>query len=388
MREVAILGVGMTRFGPTNLNIKELFASAALEALAESNLSPKRIQALFVGNVLGDFAEGQINLAGFLANEIGLGPEVPATRIEGACATASIAFRDAFMWVASGMVDVALVGGVEKISHMGTALATRTFAMATDSHYEALCGLTFPGVFSMLANLYADTYKIPLDTLKTQMAQVAVKNHHNGTMNPLAQFQSEITIDKVLNSAMVCDPLQLYDCCPFSDGAAAVVLTSHDIAKQHVSQPVRVLGVGQGSAGALGRQKNFTIMPSRVASARQAYAMADVGPEDIDVCELHDCFTIAEIVASENLGFFEYGDGAAAVQRGDSAINGRIAINPSGGLKSKGHPIGATGCAQIYEITKQLRGECGERQVQGARIGMTDTLGGNAGTVVNIILGR
>lgn len=388
MREVAVMGVGMTRFGPTHLNVKEMFAEAALAALADANLSPKAVNALFVGNVLGDFAEGQMNLAGFLANELGLGPEVPATRVEGACATASIAFRDAFMWVAAGIYDIVLVGGVEKVSNMGTPLATRAFAMATDSHYEALCGLTFPGVFGMLTHLYADKYNLPLERLKTAMAQVAVKNHHNGTMNPLAQFQKEISVEKVLNSAMVCDPLQLYDCCPFSDGAAAAVIASREIAQKQVEKPIRVLGVGQGSAGALGRQKDYTVMQSRVASARQAYQMAGITPDAVDVCELHDCFTIAEIVASENLGFFDFGEGAAAVEKGETAIGGRIPINPSGGLKSKGHPIGATGCAQVYEIVNQLRGVCGDRQVDGARIGMTDTLGGDAGTVVNIILGR
>lgn len=387
MREVAIMGVGMTKFGPTHLNLKELFAEAALQAIEEANLKSGDIQALFVGNVLGDFAEGQMNLAGFLANELGLGPHVPATRVEGACATASMAFRDAFMWVASGFYDIVLVGGVEKVSHMGTPLATRTFAMATDSHYEELCGLTFPGVFAMLTHLYADKYGIPLATLKEHMARVAVKNHHNGTMNPLAQFQSEITTEKVLNSPMVCDPIQLYDCCPFSDGAAAVVIASREVAQKRTDKPVRVMGVGQGSAGALSRQKDFTVMQSRLASASQAYKMAGIEPRDIDLCELHDCFTIAEIVASECLGFFDFGKGGAALERGETEIGGKIAINPSGGLKAKGHPIGATGCAQIYEIVKQLRGECGARQVDGARIGMTDTLGGDAGTVVSIILG-
>lgn len=291
------------------------------------------------------------------------------------------------MGVASGFYDIVLVGGVEKVSHMGTPLATRTFAMATDSHYEELCGLTFPGVFAMLTHLYADKYGIPLAALKESMARVAVKNHHNGSMNPLAQFQSQITLEKVLTSAMVCDPLQLYDCCPFSDGAAAAVIATREIAQKRVDKPVRVLGVGQGSAGALSRQQDFTVMRSRLASAAQAYKMAGIGPQDIDLCELHDCFTIAEIVAGECLGFFDFGQGAAALEKGETEIGGRIPINPSGGLKAKGHPIGATGCPQIHEIVNQLRGECAARQVDGARIGMTDTLGGDAGTVVNIILG-
>ncbi|MCL6612666.1 MAG: thiolase domain-containing protein [Peptococcaceae bacterium] len=387
MRKVAIAGVGMTKFGKTDKSLVELFTEAAMEAINGSNIRPRDIQALFVGNCLGDFAEGQANIAGFLASELGLPPWTPATRFEGACATASVAIRDAFMWVASGFYDTVLVGGVEKILHMGTPLATRTFAMASDSKYEEFCGLTFPGVFAMLAHMYAHKYGIPLPVLKERMALVAVKNHKNGAMNPLAQFQKEITVDTVLNSFMVADPLQLFDCCPFSDGAAALVLTTGEKAAKMVDKPVYILGIGQGSAGSLIRQKDYTVMQSRVASARQAYRMAGVGPEDIDVCELHDCFTIAEIVASECLGFFEFGKGSEALENGETAIGGRIPINPSGGLKAKGHPIGATGAAQAYEIVRQLRGECGRRQVDGAKIGMTDTLGGDASTIVNLILG-
>ncbi len=387
MRKVAVAGVGMTKFGKTDKSLVELFSEAAMEAITESNIRPGDIQALFVGNCLGDFAEGQANIAGFIASELGLPPSVPATRFEGACATASVAIRDAFMWVASGFYDTVLVGGVEKILHMGTPLATRTFAMASDSRYEEFSGLTFPGVFAMLAHMYAHKYGIPLPVLKERMALVAVKNHKNGAKNPLAQFQKEITVETVLNSFMVADPLQLFDCCPFSDGAAALVLTTEEKARKMVQKPVYVLGIGQGSAGSLCRQKDYTVMQSRVASARQAYEMAGVGPGDIDVCELHDCFTIAEIVASECLGFFEFGKGSEALETGETAIGGKIPINPSGGLKAKGHPIGATGAAQAYEIVKQLRGECGDRQVDGARIGMTDTLGGDASTIVNLILG-
>ncbi len=387
MRKVAIAGVGMTKFGASEKSLVELFTEAALEAINDSGIKPGNVQALFVGNCLGDFSEGQANIGGFLASELGLPPGVPATRFEGACATASVAVRDAFMWVASGFYDVVLVGGVEKILNMGTPMATRTFAMASDSKYEVFSGLTFPGVFAMLAHMYSVKYNIPLPKLKERMARVAVKNHANGAKNPLAQFQKEIDVDTVLKSAMISDPLQLYDCCPFSDGAAAVVLTTEEIAKKVIDKPVYILGTGQGSAGALGRQKDYTVMQSRIASARQAYDMAGLGPEDIDVCELHDCFTIAEIVASECLGFFEFGKGSDALETGETEIGGKIPINPSGGLKAKGHPIGATGAAQVYEIVKQLRGECKDRQVEGAKIGMTDTLGGDAGTIVNLILG-
>lgn len=387
MRRVAVIGVGMTKFGPSEKSQVEMFAEAAMEAITGSNIEPKDVQALFVGNVLGDFTEGQMNIAPMCGSELGLSPHTPATRVEGACASGAMAIREAIMWVASGAYDLAVAGGTERCSVMGTPLATRTFAMATDSRYEEFAGITFPGVFGMVAHLYAKKYGIPLKVLKERMAMVAVKNHKNGVGNPLAQFRKEITIDTVLNSFMVADPLQLFDCCPFSDGAAAIVLAPEDLAKKLIDKPVSVLGWGQGSGGPLYRQKDLTRIMARESSAAQAYKMAGLRPTDIDVCELHDCFTIAEIVASEGLGFFEFGRGAEAVANGESALDGRIVINPSGGLKAKGHPIGATGAAQAYEIVKQLRGECGDRQVKGAKIGMSDTLGGDLASIVNVIYG-
>jgi acetyl-CoA C-acetyltransferase/acetyl-CoA acyltransferase len=388
MRKVAVTGVGMTKFGRAEGSLVELFSQAAWEAIEDANIMTKEIQALFIGNVLGDFAGGQTNIGGFITDDLGLGPNVPATRFEGACATASVAVRNAFLLVAGGLYDMVLVGGVEKVMHMGVPLSTRTFAMNSDSSYEVFSGLTFPGMFGMATHLYAKKYNIPLPKLKEQMAMVAVKNHKNGTLNPKAQFRKEITVDDVLNSAMVCDPLQLYDCCPFTDGAAALVLTTEEIAKKRGSKPVYILGAGQGSMGALHHQRDYTVMQGRISSAQQAYKMAGLTPADVDVCELHDCFTTAEIIASECLGFFEFGKGSQAVEEGITSLRGSIPINPSGGLKAKGHPIGATGAAQVYEIVKQLRGECGERQVEGAKVGITDTLGGDAGTIVNIILGN
>ncbi len=387
MREVAVIGVGMTKFGKSEKSNIEMFSEAAMDAMIDAGVSPKDIEAVFVGNVLGGFEEGQLNIAPFCAADVGIN-DVPATRFEGACASGSVAFRDAFLWVASGMYDIVLVGGTERALSMGTPFATRTFAMASDSRYEEFCGVTFPAVFAMIAVLYSKKYGIPLQRLKEDMALVAVKNHKNGVYNEKAQFRKEITVEDVLNSFMVCDPLQLYDCCPFSDGAAAAVLASKEKAEKLCKKPVYVAGVGQGSAGPLHTQKDITRIRAREYSAKTAYNMAGVEPKDIDVCELHDCFTIAEIVATEALGFFDFGEGAKAVREGKTKIGGEIAINPSGGLKAKGHPIGATGLAQIYEIVKQLRGECGERQVEGAKIGMTDTLGGDLSTVCNIILKR
>lgn len=387
MRRVAVVGVGMTKFGPTEKSQVEMFAEAALEAIEGSNIKSKDIQALFLGNVLGTFEEGQMNIAPLCASELGMPVSSPATRVEGACASASVAIRDAFIWVASGFYDIVLAGGTERTTAMGTSLATRTFAMGSDSRYEGFSGITFPGAFAMVARLYSEKYGIPLEKLKEQMALVAVKNHKNGTKNPLAQFQKEITVDTVLKSFLVADPLQLFDCCPFSDGAAAIVLASEEAARKLTDKPIYILGVGQGSNGPLYRQKDITRIRAREEAAAQAYRMAGLTPAGIDVCELHDCFTIAEIVASEGLGFFQFGKGSEALERGETTIGGRIPINPSGGLKAKGHPIGATGAAQAYEIVRQLRGECGDRQVEGARVGMTDTLGGDLSTVVNIIYG-
>jgi len=387
MRKVAAVGVGMTKFsGKQDNTAVELFAEAAIDAINESNLKPKDIQALFMGNALSDFAEGQAQPQAFVADYIGA-YNVPANRYENACASSSAAFRDAFMWVASGFYDIVLVGGAETAAKMGTPLATRTFAMASDSRYEYPAGITFPGVFALLAHLYARKYDVPLEKLKRQMAQITVNSHYYGARNPKAQFQKEITIDDVLSSFMVCQPLQLYDCCPFSDGGSAVVLASEEKAKKLTNKPVFVAGVGQASAGNLLSQKEYLPrLRSRELAAAQSYKMAGLSPRDIDVIELHDCFSIATIIALESLGLFELGKSGEAVEKGDTRIGGRLPVNPSGGLKAKGHPIGATGTAQVYEIVRQLRGECGERQVEGAKIGMTDTLGGDGGTLCNVIL--
>jgi acetyl-CoA C-acetyltransferase len=393
MKKVAVVGVGETKFsGPQDKTEVELFAEAAMEAINESNLKPKDIKALFVGNVLGDFAEGQGMVQAFAAENIGC-LHVPANRYEGACASASMAVRDAFIWVASGFYDVVLAGGVERAATMGTALATRTFAMFSDARYEYPSGITFPAVFAMLAHLYSDTYGIPLEKLREQMAKVSIQSYKHGCTNPKAHFYgkySDLTVDKVLGSFVVSTPLTLHDCCPFSDGAAAVVLVSEEVAKKLTSKPVYITGVGQSSSGPLSNQSDYLPrIRAREISSQQAYTMAGVTPEDIDLCELHDCFSIASLIATESLGFFEFGKAGGAWEKGEADIGGKVAINPSGGLKSKGHPIGATGAGQVYEITKQLRGEVEpERQVEGARIGMTDTLGGDGGTLVNLILQR
>ena len=393
MRKVAVVGVGETKFsGPQDRTEVELFGEAAMEAITESNLKPKDIQALYVGNVLGDFSEGQGMVQSFAAENIGC-RHVPANRYEGACASASMAVRDAFMWVASGYYDIVLAGGVERAATMGTGLATRTFAMFSDARYEYPAGITFPAVFALLTHLYADKYKIPLQKLREQMARVSIQSYKHGAINPKAQFfgkNAEMSVDKVLGSFVVATPLTLHDCCPFSDGAAAVVLASEAVAKKLTKKPVYITGTGQSSSGPLCNQDDFLPrIRAREISSKQAYDMAGIRPADVDLCELHDCFSIASLIAAERLGFFDYGKAGEAWEKGQADIGGKVAINPSGGLKSKGHPIGATGAGQVYEVVRQLRGEVElGRQVPDAKIGLTDTLGGDGGTLVNMVFQR
>jgi acetyl-CoA C-acetyltransferase len=393
MNKVAVVGVSQTRFsGPQDKTEVEMFAEAAIEAINESNLKPKDIKALFVGNVLGDFAEGQGMVQAFAGDSIGC-YGVPANRYEGACASASMAIRDAWIWVASGFYDIVIAGGVERAATMGTGLATRTFAMFSDARYEYPSGITFPAVFAMLSHLYADTYGIPLEKLREQMARVSIQSYKHGSLNPKAQFfgkNADMTVEKVLGSFVVSTPLTLHDCCPFSDGAAAVVLASEEAAKKLTDKPIFITGIGQSSGGPLGNQSEYLPrIRAREISSQRAYEMAGLKPGDIDICELHDCFSIASLIAAESLGFFDYGTAGEAWEKGEADIGGKVAINPSGGLKAKGHPIGATGAGQVYEIARQLRGQMEPgRQVEGAKIGLSDTLGGDGGTLVNMIFER
>lgn len=389
MRKVAIVGTGHTKFSfAAEKTVTELLSEAAFSAVSRSGLEAKEIQAMFVGNVLGDFSEGQGMVQSFSADEIGA-RNIPASRFEGACASGAMAVRDAFMWVASGFYDIVLAAGVETASKMGTALATRTFAMFTDSHYEYPSGLTFPGAFGMLAHLYSVTYNISLLRLKEQMAMVSVQSHKYGQYNEIAQLRKEITMEDVLRGPMVTSPLQLYDCCPFSDGAAALVLASEEVALRLTEKPVYIAGVGQASSGRFSSQKEYLPrLRARELSVKQAYDMAGIGPSDVDLCELHDCFSIAAIIAAEGLGLAEFGHGGELWGNGEASKSGRIPINISGGLKSRGHPIGATGVAQVHEMVSQMRGEVeSERQVENVKVGLTDTLGGD-GIICNVILKR
>jgi acetyl-CoA C-acetyltransferase/acetyl-CoA acyltransferase len=383
MRRVAVIGVGITKFGKHDRTSAELFAEAAADAIVDAQISPSSVQALYYGNVTGGPGERQLHMGPLAATALGV-PGIPTTRFETACASSHAAFRHAVMEIVSGVSDVVLVGGAERVLNVPTDAATEYFAYCSDATYEQSLGLTFPGVFALIARAHMDRF----GTTEEQMAHVAVKNHRHGALNPKAQFQKEIALETVLQSPYVADPLKLFDCCPFTDGGAAVVLASEDVARRH-SRPIWVLASAAASDTMFIHEKpDLSRVSATERAALRAYADAGKTPADVDVVELHDCFTIAEIVATEGLGFFEPGGGAVAAEKGWTSLGGKLPVNPSGGLKAKGHPIGATGAAQIGEIVTQLRGEAGPRQVPGASVGLAHTLGGNTATVLVSLLGR
>ncbi|MBI2152319.1 MAG: thiolase domain-containing protein [Candidatus Rokubacteria bacterium] len=381
MRGVAVIGVGVTKFGKHERTCAELFAEAAADAIQDAGVSPRAIQAIYYGNVVGGEGEHQLHMGPQAASVLGL-PTIPTTRFETACATSHAAFRHAVMEVAAGVSDVLLVGGAERVLNLPTDAATEYFTYASDATFEQPAGMTFPGVFALIARAHMAKY----GTTEEQMAHVAVKNHRHGALNPKAQFQKEITLEQVMKSAKIADPLKLYDCCPFTDGAAAVVVVSEEVARKS-RKPVWVRASAAASDSMfLHDKKDLSRVLATERAAQAAYRQAGCGPEDVDVVELHDCFTIAEIVATEGLGFFEPGTGGIAAEKGWTSLGGKLPVNPSGGLKAKGHPIGATGAAQIAEIVTQLRREAGPRQVDGAKVGLVHTLGGNTATVLVSLL--
>lgn len=383
------MGVGQTKFGShPDKSLPELFAQAFFEAFDSSNIELKDIEAIYIGNFVGEITDGCANLGGFIADEIGL-KGVQAMRYESACCSSAVAFKEAYLAIKHGIYDCVVVGGVEKLKSAGTPIGTRALATAVDGVYEVNTGLTFPGVFALVARLYSETYGIPLEKLREYIAHVSIKNHKYGARNPKAQFYNklgDLKVEDVLNSKMICSPLTLLDCCPMTDGASAVILASEKFAKERIEEPVYVRGVGQSSAGSLFRQKREIVkaLPRR-KSSEMAYKMAGLSPKDIDVALVHDCFTIAEVIALEAMGFFEYGECAKATAEGLTDIGGDVAVNIDGGLIGKGHPVGATGTAQIYSAVKILRNELDFVKVDAENV-MTDTLGGDFGTIVNVIL--
>ncbi len=380
MKEVAVIGAGMTRFGELwNKSIKDIFVEAALKAIKDAGVD--HIDSMYVGSMSSGLFVGQEHLGAVMADYLGMNP-IPATRVESACASGGVSFRQAYFEVASGQSEIVLAGGVEKMTD--GADVTDALATAADQEYEVYQGVTFPGLYAMIANAHMHQYK----TKREQLAAVAVKNHRNGSKNPNAQFRSEITIDQVLRSSLVADPLRLLDCSPVSDGGAAVILCPMDIAKKFTDTPIRIRGSVQTSDTiALHSRSSLTTLKAVSTAAEKIYKLTNLKPQDINFAEVHDCFSIAEIVVSEDLGFFDKGFGGSAVEEGLTSLEtGKIPINTSGGLKSKGHPVGATGIAQIIELYEQLQGKAGKRQVKNAHIGLAQNMGGSgASCVINIL---
>jgi acetyl-CoA C-acetyltransferase len=411
-RPVSIVGAGMSQFGAfRDKTIRDLFVEAFQDLLEhlDHGIDVEDIECGFIGNYSSDLFEGQGHTAPILADWLGMTP-VPITRIENACASSGSAFREGITAIASGMYDVVLVGGVEKMTGLPTEGVTDVLASAADGLYEVPAGLTFPGIYGALAKAHMDRYETNL----SHFLKVGIKNHKNGALNPKAQFNSSLMdmmerrkaraeqrgepvpawqdemdfLNDPQANPWIAWPLRLYDCAPITDGASCVLLVASEIAGNFTDKPVHIAGTGQASGRPLHDADELTSLSAAREAAAQAYAMAGVTPNDIQVAEVHDCFTIAEIIATEDLGFFEPGEGPRAVDEGRTARNGDRPINTSGGLKAKGHPVGASGVAQIIETFHQLRGEAGARQVPNANLelGLTHNVGGTGGTcVVNIL---
>lgn len=375
---VSMVSAGLSKFGKNEgLYGRELFAEAVKEAFNRCpKLEPKRdIKAIFVGH-MGESYEHQGHMGAATADWTGL-LNIPATRTEAACASSGAALRSGIYAVLSGLADVVLVGGVEKMTHRSTAEVTEYLAMASDYPFEQWNGITFPGLYALMATAHIYKY----NTTEVQMAQVAVKNHHHGTLNPKAHLQKEITVDDALNSRLVASPLKIFDCSLITDGASCVVITKPKLACKFTDQPVHIVGTGQASDSiGLYERETFTSLKAAKLAAKTAYAMAQARPEDIDLAEVHDCFTIAELIAYEDLGFCNAGESGKLVENGETRLSARLPVNTSGGLKAKGHPVGATGTAQAYEIYLQLTGQAEQRQVKNARIGLTHNVGGSGAT--------
>ena len=375
---VSIVSAGLSKFGKLEgLYAREIFAEAAKEAFDRCpKLDPKKdIQALFVGH-MGESYEHQGHTGATMADWAGL-LHVPATRTEAACASSGAALRAAIYAVLSGLADVVMVGGVEKMTHRSTAEVTEYLAMASDYPFEQWHGITFPGLFALMATAHMHKY----GTTEKQLATVAVKNHYHGSLNPKAHMQKEVTLENALSSRVIAWPLKLYDCSLITDGASCLILTKPELAKKYTDTPVHIIGSGQASDTiGLYERESFTSLTAARLAAKKAYEMADAKPEDIDVAEVHDCFTIAEIIAYEDLGFCKPGEGGQLVEKGETKLGGRLPVNTSGGLKAKGHPVGATGTGQAYEIFLQLTGQADKRQVKNAEIGLTHNVGGSGAT--------
>ncbi len=365
-----------------DMPIRDMFTTAAVNAMNDAGVD--HIDSMYIGCMSGGLFAGQEHLASMMADQLGITPAA-AARVETACASAGLAVRLGWMEVASGLSDIVMVGGVEKMTDITGEEATFALSTAADTEYEGYAGVTFPGLYAMMARAHMEKYGTTLE----QLSHVAVKNHANGQYNLNAQYPFPVTLETVMNSTMVAEPLRLMHCSPITDGAAALILCPADLAKTKYKNHPMVVITGSGHATdtiALHSREDLTKIKAAEVAAQKAYQMAGVGPKDIDFAEVHDCFTIAEIMVTEGLGFFEPGQGGPAAERGDTSREGSKPINTSGGLKSKGHPVGATGAAQIIELALQLWGEAGKRQLNNPRRGLAQNMGGSGGSSLVHIL--
>ena len=386
MRDVAVIGIGVTQFGELwDHSFRQVGIQAGLEAVYDANLSGSEIDAMYIGNMSSGRFIDQHHIGALIADYSGLASHnVPSTRIEAAGASGSLAFRQGVMAVASGMHDVVVVGGAEKMTDVSDEASNFILNSAADQQWESMMGATFASLHAMIARRFIhEGY-----ATREQIASVAVKNHLHGALNPKAQFQRPIKLDTVLRSPMVADPLTMFDCSPISDGAAAVVLCPLDKAYEYTDNPVKVLGTGQASDTlALYQRGDICSFNATKVATRMALDIADLTVKDVDLVEVHDDYTISELLALEDMGFFARGEAGKAVESGETELTGSIPVNTSGGLKARGNPIGATGVAQIVELVAQLRGDADKRQVKGAQVGMAQSIGGTGSTAVISILG-
>jgi acetyl-CoA C-acetyltransferase len=379
MRNVCIIGVGMSRWGEMwRLSLRDLHTQAARAAIGNAGVD--HIDSMYVGCMSGGLFVGQEHLASMLTDYLGM-RGLPATRVESACASGGMAFRSAFIEVASGVSDIVMASGVEKMTDCDGDDATQALATAADQEYEVFHGATFPGLYAMIAQAHMARY----GTTREMLSAVGVKNHRNGSMNPFAQYPFPVTAEQVASSVMVADPLRILDCSPITDGAAAVIVASEEIAKTLGRPYVRVLGSAIGTDTiALAQREDLTTIKAATLATNRALAMAGKSIADVQFAEVHDCFSIAEIVIAESIGRYAPGKAGSAILAGETSLEGPFPMNPSGGLKSKGHPVGATGVAQVVEVYKQLTGQAENgRQIAGSpRIGMTQNMGGSGGSSV------
>ena len=378
------MGIGKTPFGAfPDRDLRSLAVEAGEKCLRNAHANPAQVEAVFLGNFAGPAFVGQNHLAPYVSTALGI-QGVPATRIEGACASSGSAFFHAFTGVASGVYDIVLVAGVEKMTSQPTPRVTEILASAGDCSGEIKAGSTFASLFAMIARRHMYQF----GTTREHLAAVAVKNHANGALNPDAHMRKAITMEQAMAGKPIAEPLNLYDCSLISDGAAAVLLAPAERAHEFTDKPVRVLGIAQASDFvALDQKPDITTFPAVRLASEKAYRMAGVRPADIQLAEVHDCFTIAEIIALEDLGFAPRGEGGPFSLEGHTARTGDKPVNTSGGLKSKGHPVGATGAAQICDLVLQMRCEAGARQVPRHALTLAQNLGGSGATCVVTILG-